>query len=197
MFSFSFRITVFKIRRSRDCHLWVREVLSVRFLLLCTVYTLECIDINRKWMCILWVHYIDLHPWSYSGYFCSLPPCSGWIKLNILVCISYAVRLWQTFLAMLDNFTVGLTTFCLWSVKAAWKCVHYILTKCIVWHLCHMAVKRGHWMSRVLREWMLRGTIVLGIFSVDFGGKLLSHYNFSVKHYLWALYWSEKTVVLE
>ena len=65
------------------------------------------------------------------------------------------------------------------------KCVHYILTKCIVWHLCHMAVKRGHWMSRVLREWMLHGTIVLGIFSMDFRGKVLSHYSFSVKRYLW------------
>ena len=32
---------------------------------------------------------------------------------------------------------------------------------------------------------MLHGTIVLGIFSIDFGGKVLSHYNFSVKRYLW------------
>ena len=32
---------------------------------------------------------------------------------------------------------------------------------------------------------MLHGTIVLGIFSMDFGGKVLSHYNFSVKRYLW------------
>jgi len=72
-----------------------------------------------------------------------------------------------------------------YKVKAAGKCVHYILTKCIVWHLCHMAMKRGHWMSRVLREWMFHETIVLGIFSMDFWGKVLSHYNFSVKHYLW------------
>jgi len=35
---------------------------------------------------------------------------------------------------------------------------------------------------------MLHGTIVLGIFSMDFGGKVLSHYNFSVKRYLLTLF---------
>ena len=46
-------------------------------------------------------------------------------------------------------------------------CTH-ILIKFIVCHHWHMAVKRGHWMIRVLTEWMSHGTIASEIFFSGF-----------------------------
>ena len=79
-----------------------------------------------------------------------------------------AIRLWQTFQVMLDNFTVVLIMCCPWLVRVVGKCIHYILIKFIVCHHWHMAVKRGHWMIRVLTEWMSHGTIASEIFFSGF-----------------------------
>jgi len=43
---------------------------------------------------------------------------------------------------------------------------------------------------------MLHGTIVLGIFSVDFGGKVLCHYNFSVKRLPMTHFFDQRKLLL-
>jgi len=48
------------------CRLYIIDIL-VCILLSCAVYTIECADIDREWVCCVWVYNTDVHSWRYSG----------------------------------------------------------------------------------------------------------------------------------